>query len=93
MDLEIAAESRSATGKRNRQLRRTGQLPGVVYGKDTDSLAIQVEAKAFDTLFRAAGRTSRAGRRSSASLTGGLSGSMQGGAPNDAATRSLGAAS
>ena len=53
MDLEIAAESRSATGKRNRQLRRTGQLPGVVYGKDTDSLAIQVEAKAFDTLYRA----------------------------------------
>jgi len=58
MDLEIAAQSRSATGKRNRQLRRTGQLPGVVYGKDTDSLAIQVEAKAFDTLYRAAGRTS-----------------------------------
>ncbi len=58
MDLEIAAQARSATGKRNRQLRRTGQLPGVVYGKDTDSLAIQVEAKAFDTLYRAAGRTS-----------------------------------
>src|SRR5438067_12405058 len=58
MDLEIAAEPRSTTGKRNRQLRRSGQLPGVVYGKDTDSLAIQVEAKAFDTLYRAAGRTS-----------------------------------
>jgi len=58
MDLEIAAEARSTTGKRNRQLRRTGQLPGVVYGKDTNSLAIQVEAKAFDTLYRAAGRTS-----------------------------------
>ena len=58
MDLEIVAEARSASGKRNRQLRRTGQLPGVVYGKDTESLAIQVEAKAFDTLYRAAGRTS-----------------------------------
>ena len=58
MDLEIAAEPRSTTGKRNRQLHRTGQLPAVVYGKDTDSLAIQVEAKAFDTLYRAAGRTS-----------------------------------
>src|SRR5437879_2777762 len=43
MDLEIAAQARSATGKRNRQLRRTGQLPGVVYGKDTDSLAIPVD--------------------------------------------------
>src|SRR5439155_25895 len=39
-------------------LRRSGQLPAVVYGKDTESLAIQVEAKAFDTLYRAAGRTS-----------------------------------
>ena len=58
MDLEIAAEPRSTTGKRNRQLRRSGQLPAVVYGKDTESLAIQVEAKAFDTLYRAAGRTS-----------------------------------
>jgi len=58
MDLEIAAEPRSATGKRNRQLRRTGQLPAVVYGKDTESLAIQVDAKEFDTLYRTAGRTS-----------------------------------
>ena len=58
MDLEITAEPRSATGKRNRQLRRTGRLPAVVYGKDTESLAIQVEAKAFDILYRAAGRTS-----------------------------------
>lgn len=58
MDLEIAAQARSATGKRNRQLRRSGQVPAVVYGKDTSSLAIQVEAKAFDALYRAAGRTS-----------------------------------
>ena len=58
MDLEIAADARTATGKRNRQLRRSGQLPAVVYGKDTASLAIQVEAKAFDVLYRAAGRTS-----------------------------------
>lgn len=57
MDNEIAVDARSATGKQNRRLRLTGQVPAVVFGKGRESLSVQVEAKAFETLYRAAGRT------------------------------------
>lgn len=57
MDNQIAVEARSATGKQNRRLRLTGQVPAVVFGKGRESLSVQVEAKAFETLYRAAGRT------------------------------------
>jgi large subunit ribosomal protein L25 len=58
MTIEISLAPRSASGKQNRRLRRTGMLPGVVYGRGTDSVPVQVESKAFDTVYRAAGRTS-----------------------------------
>lgn len=57
MDNQIAVDARSATGKQNRRLRLTGQVPAVVFGKGRESLSVQVEAKAFETLYRAAGRT------------------------------------
>ena len=57
MDNEIAVDPRTATGKQNRRLRLTGQVPAVVFGKGRESLSVQVEAKAFETLYRAAGRT------------------------------------
>ncbi|HLY35667.1 MAG TPA: 50S ribosomal protein L25 [Candidatus Limnocylindria bacterium] len=57
MDNEIAVDARTATGKQNRRLRLTGQVPAVVFGKGRESLPVQVEAKAFETLYRAAGRT------------------------------------
>ena len=55
---ELAVDARSAAGKKNRRLRRTGQVPGVVFGKDSPSVPVQVDAKSFETLYRAAGRTS-----------------------------------
>ena len=58
MDLELTLDPREAHGKANKRLRRTGMVPGVVYGKGHESTPVQVEAKAFDTLYRAAGRTS-----------------------------------
>lgn len=58
MDLEIALDARTATGKRNNRLRRTGVVPGVVFGKGVASVPVQVDAKTFDTLYRSAGRTS-----------------------------------
>ena len=58
MDLELTLDAREAHGKANRRLRRTGMVPGVVYGKGQDSTPVQVESKTFDTLYRAAGRTS-----------------------------------
>ena len=58
MDLELTLAAREALGKANRRLRRTGVVPGVVFGKDQASTPVQVDAKEFDTLYRAAGRTS-----------------------------------
>ena len=58
MDLELTLDAREAYGKANKRLRRTGMVPGVVYGKGHESTPVQVESKVFDTLYRAAGRTS-----------------------------------
>ena len=58
MDLELTLDARDALGKANKRLRREGVVPGVVFGKGEPSVAVQVDAKAFETLYRAAGRTS-----------------------------------
>jgi large subunit ribosomal protein L25 len=58
MDLELALDARQATGKENKRLRREGIVPGVVFGKGSPSLPVQVDAKRFDALYRQAGRTS-----------------------------------
>ena len=58
MDLELTLDAREAQGKANKRLRRAGIVPGVVYGKGEASTNVQVNAKTFDTLYRAAGRTS-----------------------------------
>ena len=58
MDLELTLDAREAQGKANKRLRREGIVPGVVYGKGEGSTNVQVEAKAFETLYRAAGKTS-----------------------------------
>ncbi len=58
MDLEIAVTARAASGKHNRRLRTTGVVPGVLFGKTTGSIPVQVEAKLLESLYRAAGRTS-----------------------------------
>ena len=58
MDLELTLDARAAQGKANKRLRREGLVPGVVYGKGEDSTNVQVEAKTFESLYRAAGKTS-----------------------------------
>ena len=58
MDLELTLDARDAHGKANKRLRRDGLVPGIVFGKGEDSTPVQVEAKAFETLYRSAGRTS-----------------------------------
>ena len=58
MDLELTLDAREAQGKANKRLRREGIVPGVVYGKGEDSTNVQVDAKTFEVLYRAAGRTS-----------------------------------
>ena len=58
MDLELTLDAREAQGKANKRLRREGIVPGVVYGKGEGSTNVQVDAKTFETLYRAAGKTS-----------------------------------
>ena len=58
MDLELTLDPREAQGKANKRLRRAGIVPGVVYGKGEGSTNVQVDAKTFETLYRAAGKTS-----------------------------------
>jgi large subunit ribosomal protein L25 len=57
-DLQINVEARTVTGKHTRRLRASGIVPGVVFGKTAGSVAIQLDAKALDQLYRDAGRTS-----------------------------------
>ena len=58
MDLEIAVAARDVYGKQNKRLRTTGVVPGVLFGKATGSIPVQVDAKALELLYRRAGRTS-----------------------------------
>jgi large subunit ribosomal protein L25 len=57
-DMEINVDARSVTGKHTRRLRASGIVPGVVFGKKAGSVAVQLDAKALDQLYRQAGRTS-----------------------------------
>ena len=58
MDLSVTLQRRTATGRGNGRLRRQGLVPGVVFGKGTDSVPVQLDAKELETLYRTAGRTS-----------------------------------
>lgn len=58
MDLEIAVNARDVYGKQNKRLRTTGVVPGVLFGKKTGSIPVQLDGKKLDALYRQAGRTS-----------------------------------
>lgn len=58
MDLEITVSARSVLGKQTSRLRGTGMVPGVLFGKAIGSVAVQLDAKALESLYRQAGRTS-----------------------------------
>lgn len=58
MDLEIAVHARDVYGKQNKRLRTTGVVPGVLFGKKTGSIPVQLDAKELEALYRQAGRTS-----------------------------------
>jgi large subunit ribosomal protein L25 len=57
MTLDLAVDSRAVLGKQTKRLRRAGTVPGVVFGKSTASIPVQVDAKQLEVLYRAAGRT------------------------------------
>jgi large subunit ribosomal protein L25 len=58
MDLQIRVDPRTVTGKHTKRLRAAGVVPGVVFGKTAGSVAVQIDAKQLDQLYREAGRTS-----------------------------------
>jgi large subunit ribosomal protein L25 len=51
----LAAEHRDIVGKKVARLRRSGRLPGVVYGHGVDSTSITVDAHEFEQLRRHSG--------------------------------------
>jgi large subunit ribosomal protein L25 len=53
--VKIAVKERELTGKKVKQLRREGQIPAVIYGKDKKPFALVVDAKEFEKLYRSAG--------------------------------------
>lgn len=52
----LVAEPRTITGKKVASLRRSGKVPGVVYGHGHESQPIQIDAHEFDLLRRHHGR-------------------------------------
>lgn len=55
--IELKAEPRELAGKKVKQLRRQGYVPGNVYGDGMESMPVQVEAKALETALRHATST------------------------------------
>jgi large subunit ribosomal protein L25 len=53
MALQLAVESRNSQGKhRNRRLRQSGQIPGVLYGHGLDNVPVSVSADALSAAIR-----------------------------------------
>lgn len=56
-EFELAAEVRNAQGKRNRELRRQGFVPGIVYGPANDPISVQFPYRAIEVTLMSAGGT------------------------------------
>ena len=56
-EFQLVAESRKTQGKKNRQLRREGYVPGVVYGPSTESMSVQFPYRAVEVMLMNAGGT------------------------------------
>ncbi|MFA6474589.1 MAG: 50S ribosomal protein L25 [Patescibacteria group bacterium] len=53
--ITLQAKTRTVLGKAVKELRKTGVVPGVVYGHDTTATNIQIDAVALETVYRQAG--------------------------------------
>ncbi len=56
-DYQLAAQTRQALGKKNRQLRRQGFVPGIVYGPSTTPLSVQFLYRDVEVTLMNAGGT------------------------------------
>lgn len=58
MDKKILkAETRTITGRKVKNIRKAGKIPGNVYGKDVKSLSVQVSQKEFESVYKEVGET------------------------------------
>jgi len=53
----LEAQPRETFGKQTRSLRKSGKLPANIYGRDFESLAVTIDTKIFQKLFKNAGET------------------------------------
>ncbi len=53
----LTAQPRSVVGRKVKQLRAQGQIPGTVYGKNVKSVSVAVGVAAFDKIYKEAGET------------------------------------
>jgi large subunit ribosomal protein L25 len=53
----LTAQTRTVTGKKVKHLRTQGFIPATVYGKGFDPQSVQVNARAFNLLYRKTGKT------------------------------------
>lgn len=54
---KLKVEKRKVLGKEVKKLRRTGVIPGNVYGKNIKSEAVQIDTKEFVSVYKEAGET------------------------------------
>ena len=55
--IELNAQKREVLGSKVKQLRRTGYLPAVLYGKNQESIPLQIPVKDFHKAFVSAGES------------------------------------
>jgi len=56
--LELSASLRQETGRKNKQIRKQGFIPAILYGHRIKNLVLTVEAKEFEEVYQEAGETS-----------------------------------
>ena len=56
-EFQLAADVRQQRGKKNRQLRRSGLVPGIVYGPSIDPIGVQFPYRAIEVTLMNAGGT------------------------------------
>lgn len=54
---QLKVEKREVLGKKIKKLRKEGILPANIYGKDLESLAVQLPYKEFETVYKQVGET------------------------------------
>ena len=55
--MQIQAKKRETLGKKNKYVRRSGEVPAVVFGKGMESVNLSVDYNTFDKAFKQAGET------------------------------------